>query len=698
MERAAKLARLEEFRRNKPSCSASAMAAILQDIARNGLPELRYREAMQEARDEAIATDTAYGKLLQHITVIDKHDNPMEIMVACPFSTFCHFVNQSTTAGENSFRAFLRQKLAEQPPTVEHPWNVILYSDEVTPGNVLAPINNRRFHIIYWTFMELGANALSREESWFPLLIEFSSTVNQLHAGLSQVFKECIKQFFQPGGLNMSTSGLLIEFPDGVDVRIWAVLGGILQDGGAHKYVWHIRGDGASKLCMLCRNLFTEASNVVESDGTRLLRCNCIRLEELIPMTGVDLRTNARFLAGQVGEMRVEDFRELQQSIGLTHHPHALLLDRELDTIFDPCEVYQHDPMHGLFNDGAVNLVVYLLFEHFIGAGMTNIYQVFANYVSMWKWPKRVHAGGLDEIFSDARADKHRKAQHIKCQASDLLSIMSVLAHFTRSVLLRHAVDNGVTVCRAFLALARVCELINDTSRIEVKPEKLLADVYRFLDLFVAAWGFEWLTPKLHWMLHYSEALQKNKRLFNCFCLERKHRTAKRYAEMVTNITKHSSKNILQEILCHQLSRCKESYTFCFDVGLISGRPAPPRARRNILMACAGDLEDDVEINVALQSRINALEACSAGDVVLVQADSDRVLVAKVGQHFDLAGMPLSLIHTGSFVRIVPGTSMHIWTLSANAEVWETRCLLTAVEYTVLPNGSIGVLMPMRYA
>ena len=134
----------------------------------------------------------------------------------------------------------------------------------------------------------------------------------------------------------------------------------------------------------------------------------------------------------------------------MTYAPHALLLDRELDSVFDPCEVYQHDSMHGLHNDGVVNLLVYLLFEHFIGLGMRNIYEVFGDYVSKWNWPKRINAGSIPAIFFADRRDKHRKVQHIKCQASDMLSIVTILAHFTQTVLLMSADDDGKKVCQAF--------------------------------------------------------------------------------------------------------------------------------------------------------------------------------------------------------------------------------------------------------
>ena len=98
------------------------MTAILQDIAKNGLPELRYKEAMSEARGDVINTDTAYGKLLRTIYVIDKAGEQMEIALACSFATFSHIVNQSTTARENSFRAFLKQRLLETPPSMDEPW------------------------------------------------------------------------------------------------------------------------------------------------------------------------------------------------------------------------------------------------------------------------------------------------------------------------------------------------------------------------------------------------------------------------------------------------------------------------------------------------------------------------------------------------------------------------------------------------
>ena len=148
---------------------------------------------------------------------------------------------------------------------------------------------------------------------------------------------------------------------------------------------------------------------------------------------------------------------------------------------------------------------------------MENIYEVFRKYCSRWKWPaRRNNSAKLAETFSADRVPKHRKAKHIKCQASDLLSLMGVLDHFTRSVLMRPGIDRACThACQAFVALVTVCQLIVDTARYEIDPAIFWGSVHRFLHSFVNAFGWEWLTPKAHWMLHYPDVLMKRGRLFN---------------------------------------------------------------------------------------------------------------------------------------------------------------------------------------
>ena len=92
MERPAKLARLEKFRRAKPRCSVRALNAILTDISKNGLPDLLGRKNFAQARNQIMQAETPYGPILQHITVIDKTDTQQIIPIADPFATLLYFV------------------------------------------------------------------------------------------------------------------------------------------------------------------------------------------------------------------------------------------------------------------------------------------------------------------------------------------------------------------------------------------------------------------------------------------------------------------------------------------------------------------------------------------------------------------------------------------------------------------------------
>ena len=195
MERKAKLRRLDAMRRRLPHVTASALSAVLRHVSEHGMPDLTDRKSMREARNLQNGADTQYGPILQSMDVVATNGATYTVPVAHPLAML--FTAVSSCA---AFANFFHAKLREQPPSPESPWSLILYSDEVTPGNPLSNANKRRFHAIYWSFAEFGPNAVSREESWFCLMTQFSVDVNKLHAELSQIMGQLLKPFFQRGG------------------------------------------------------------------------------------------------------------------------------------------------------------------------------------------------------------------------------------------------------------------------------------------------------------------------------------------------------------------------------------------------------------------------------------------------------------------------------------------------------------------
>ena len=62
-------------------------------------------------------------------------------------------------------------------------------------------------------------------------------------------------------GVNLAGTGALMEGADGTTVRVWAELGGALQDGGAHKSVWHCRGDSRKEKHRKAKHVKCQASD-----------------------------------------------------------------------------------------------------------------------------------------------------------------------------------------------------------------------------------------------------------------------------------------------------------------------------------------------------------------------------------------------------------------------------------------------------
>ena len=353
------------------------------------------------------------------------------------------------------------------------------------------------------------------------------------------------------------------------------------------------------------------------------------------------------------------------------------------------------------------NLTMYLLLDAFIDIGFPEVYEVFSNFIANWKWPGRLHSTFLHEIFADDRKKKHRDAKHIKCQASDGLSLIAVAAHFVVSVLLNLKKLGKTTrdcdaECYAFLALCDLVDLIVAASRMRVAPDKLLTSVETFLDLFEKAWGIEWMTPKFHWLLHIPNQLRMFGFLMACFCLERKHRVPKRYATDVTHPSQNSSKTLLMETSSHHLGQLIAPNAFNFSLGLVNGS----RPSKRILQVISNALEidqdggDAASILVAKETRFRSVATCFAKDVILFKdgAGSFRAGVAEL--HCEVHGVAITLISAYNLSKLEPH-GYSVWKVfEAPDQLYkfiETDQILDTVVYSELPNGNLGILLPLEY-
>ncbi len=164
-DRATKLRRLNEFRRRRHHVTANALAKTLRGVQEEGLPPLHTRNQLRESRDRICTEKTPFGAIVQAITVVDNQDRPERIAIASPFALLYTAINTSVHLA-NLFES----RLDVCPSSPEAPWNMILYSDEITPGNPLQTGNKRKLQGVYFTFFGVRTACTLERGSLVPFV------------------------------------------------------------------------------------------------------------------------------------------------------------------------------------------------------------------------------------------------------------------------------------------------------------------------------------------------------------------------------------------------------------------------------------------------------------------------------------------------------------------------------------------------
>ena len=153
------LAQLQQFRSKLPYVSHRALSAILKAAQAEPLPTITSRASVGRARDEVVKEKTPYGSLHQVINLDMLDGPPSGFEVQHPLSILYKACKDS-----HAMASLVRSVVASRMPSVAEPLSIILYADEISPGNQLAYKSARKVWAVYWTILEFGSAVHSDEE------------------------------------------------------------------------------------------------------------------------------------------------------------------------------------------------------------------------------------------------------------------------------------------------------------------------------------------------------------------------------------------------------------------------------------------------------------------------------------------------------------------------------------------------------
>ena len=116
----------------------------------------------------------------------------------------------------------------------------------------------------------------------------------------------------------------------------------------------------------------------------------------------------------------------------------------------------------------------------------------------------------------------------------------------------------------------------------------------------------------------------------NCFCLERKHKSPKRFAELIRNTACNWNIGVLRDVTANHLHSLWEADAECFgiDPGLLMPREPRPQLRSALQRELG--IPGDVRYSTATRARCNEFECFSVGDAVLVRDAEGEITIGQV--------------------------------------------------------------------
>jgi hypothetical protein len=267
--------------------------------------------------------------------------------------------------------------------------DIILYHDEVVPGNVLNEHNSRAVVGCYWGWQQMGYPLLNDELMWNTLTAPRSDLVKRLPGGASELFRVCV-EYFTTRQQDL-TNGVVINLPGEASPRV--VFGSVrivVQDERAHKFGMSAMGASALKLCGLCANILSFKSDQLPCASGYFLPStetdsDKFQLFEHADLLDIQAKLDHIAITGDSKALA-----EKQTQLGYNHNPFGLIGP---GVKIDVASSWAFDWMHTYFVGGIYQKELALLLGRLASHDLGG--RRFHEYLQLWQWPK-AYASGKD--------------------------------------------------------------------------------------------------------------------------------------------------------------------------------------------------------------------------------------------------------------------------------------------------------------
>ena len=502
----------------------TSIAKVLQTLQKNGLLQDDELGCDDELRRLTVAGNlhadawTPYGAVVQDISLEMNDGSAFRWQIIHPLAYIWYvclkcsqFADMMVTALANAQDRIL---------------SLLLYGDELVPGNPLRHDSGRQVFAFYFAFLEWPVWILHKSDAWILFGALRTNIIKQGKGGVSAVFAMLIRIMFVAGPANFTT-GFLLPY-NGSEKLVRASLKGIIADEKGLKEAFDVKGASGSKPCINCQNIFNfihkgrrratayqiGLDSINTQDWIRHTDESVFELHHRLSYINVSGRERGR-------QRRMNDF---QTKSGVNYNPLGLIGDPALQTIIKPTSQYIRDWQHTYCSNGVASIhlagVLHairkddVLKENKIGL------ETITEYCSHYTVPA-CH-GRIKKNWFDP---DYLAADHVKHFASDVLYMIPLLLAFMvdvvqpLGVLLRHI--EGLALLNRVISFLAIAGRMTTT-----KSRELLSLIEQHMGIFAELYH-KMIKIKFHHAGHLASDLLYIGVSLSCFPLERKHKLVK---------------------------------------------------------------------------------------------------------------------------------------------------------------------------
>ena len=450
-----------------------------------------------------------------------------------------------------SINASLYSLIKDAAKRQGHRLRIVMYIDEINPGNPLAPDPAKLLQAVYWCFLGLPSWFLRRKDSWFCFALIRSKVVHRLEGGVSELMKIILTIFFPAQGDSFRKGCCLSHGSE--SFMFTASLAGFLADEKALKEIFSIKGQAGNLPCFSCLNVRNRWVNV---DGTNLLtHWDPDLIVKRKPNTDVHVAIMVQRLADASKTKR----EQMERDLGINYAPFGILFCPYLtEHVLKPVRNYIRDWMHTYVSGGVGGTHLALMCQALRGVGCgLDIIQAYAHQITL---PRS--RGTVSDLYFKKELVA---TDHVRHFASDVLGMITILHMFLiEKIRPRGWLASNID---CFEALHTIMGILRRAEMTPVIHAALVAATAKHNRLFLELYGNQHAKIKFHHTYHVPDDMLEMGTCLSCFPGERKNKDAKALAIATDRkIERTATISFLHRTITHwsdNANACRPVYLHC---------------------------------------------------------------------------------------------------------------------------------------